>query len=273
MPKTAQKRIGIVGCGSIGRRVATEVDRGSVPGIRLEALHDKDLERAETLAGSLDHPIPVLPVAEMVHLVDMVVETATGAALDEIATTTLSAGKDLMAMSCGALLDRVDLFDLAREKGVTIYVPSGAIAGLDGVASAAVGRIDSIRITTRKPPGGLRGAPGVAKSGVDLDTVEEPTVLYDGPVTDAVKLFPANVNVSAALSLAGVGPRETAIRIFADPTVERNTHEIEVEGEFGRLGIKIEGIPNPDNPRTGVLSALSVLATLKRVSSHLRVGT
>jgi aspartate dehydrogenase len=269
----AQKRIGIVGCGSIGRRVATEVDQGGVPGIRLAALHDKDVELAETTAGSLSHLTPVLPIAEMVHQVDLVVETATGVALDEIAITTLSAGKDLMAMSCGALLDRNDLFNLAREKGATIYVPSGAIAGLDGVASAAVGRIDLIRITTRKPPGGLLGAPGVAKSGVNLDTVTEPTVLYDGPVTDAVKLFPANVNVSAALSLAGVGPHETTIRIFADPTVERNTHEIEVEGEFGKLGIKIEGIPSPGNPRTGVLSALSVLATLRRISSHLRVGT
>ena len=204
---------------------------------------------------------------------DLVVEAATGAALDEIARATLGAGKDLLVLSCGALLDRDDLLDLSREKGATIYVPSGAIVGLDGVASAAAGRIDSVTMTTRKPLDGLRGAPGVAKAGVDLDRVTEPVMVYEGPVREACRLFPANVNVSAALSLAGIGSDKTTIRIYADPTVKRNTHEIEVEGDFGSFGMKIENIPEPTNPRTGMLSAFSALAALKRMTSHLRVGT
>ena len=270
---TALKRIGIAGCGTIGRKVATELDRGTVPDARLAAINGRDMDKAREFAVTLTSPPPVLPVAEMVPLVDLVVEAANGAALGEIAMETLSAGKDLIALSCGALLERDDLFALAREKGATIYVPSGAIAGLDGVASAAAGRIDSVTMITRKPPDGLRGAPGVARAGVDLDNVKAPVMLFDGPVAEAWRLFPANVNVSAALSLAGIGANETTIRIYADPTVKRNTHEIEVKGEFGRLGIKIEGVPSADNPRTGVLSALSALATLRRITSHLRVGT
>ena len=268
-----QKRMGIVGCGTIGRKVAQELDRGFVPGAQLVALSSRDLENARTFAESLRSPPQVVPLHELIPLVDLVVEAATGAALDEIARATLGAGKDLLALSCGALLDRNDLFDLAEEKGATIHVPSGAIVGLDGVASAAAGRIDSVRMTTRKPLDGLRGAPGVAKAGVDLDRVTEPVMVYDGPVREACRLFPANVNVSAALSLAGIGSDKTTIRIYADPTVKRNTHEIEVEGDFGRFGMKIENIPEPTNPKTGMLSAFSALASLKRMTSHLRVGT
>ena len=267
------KKIGVAGCGTIGRKVATELDRGSIPGVTVEVLTSRNLEKASRFAESLATRPQVLPLAEMVDLVDLVVEAATGQALDGIAKATLGAGKDLMALSCGALLGREDLFALASERGATIYVPSGAIAGLDGVASAAAGEVRSVTMTTRKPPNGLRGAPGIEVSGVDLDSVTEPTIVFDGPVIEACRLFPANVNVSAALSMAGIGPYKTTIRIYADPTVTRNTHEIEIEGEFGRLAIKIENVPSPTNPRTGKLSALSALALLRRITSPVRVGT
>ena len=267
------KKIGVVGCGTIGRKVASELDKGSVPGACLTALSSRNLDKARDFAASLSTHPQVVSLSEMIPLVDLVVEAATGEALDEIARTTLGAGKDLMTLSCGALLDRDDLLAMAQKRGATIYVPSGAIAGLDGVASAAAGRIDSVTINTRKPPEALKGAPGVAESGIDLDSVTEPVVVYDGPVTEACRLFPANVNVSAALSMAGIGPHKTTIRIYADPTVTRNTHEIVVEGEFGRLAVKIENLPSPTNPRTGVLSALSAIASLKRIASHIRVGT
>ena len=270
---TEPKKIGIVGCGVIGQKVATELDRGTVPGATLAALSSRDMEKTLRFAQSLEHEPPVVQLDELVSLSDLVIETATGAALGDIAAATLESGKDLMALSCGALLDRDDLFQLAEQRGATIYVPSGAIAGLDGVASAAAGEIDSVTMITRKPPGGLRGAPGIEKAGIDLDSVVEPTVVYDGPVTEACRLFPANVNVSAALSLAGIGPDKTTIRIIADPTVTRNTHEILVAGEFGNLSIKIENVPSPENPRTGKLSAMSALATLRRITAHVRVGT
>ena len=271
--KSQKKKIGIAGCGTIGQKVASELDQGKVPGATLAAMTSRNLDTVKTFVDTLSRPVPVLPLKEMVEMADIVVEAAVGSALDDIATTTLKAGKDLMALSGGALLDRQDLFDLARDNGATIYVPSGAIAGLDGVVSASAGRIDSVTMTTRKPPGGLKGAPGVANLDFDLDTLEEPRVVFDGPTAEACKLFPANVNVSAALSMAGIGPDKTKIRIYADPTVTKNTHEIVVEGEFGRLAIKIENTPSPTNPRTGVLSALSAIASLKKITSPLQIGT
>ena len=269
----SSKIIGIAGCGTIGQKVATELDAGAVPGAVLGGITSRSLERAEQFASTLSCRPPVVELDRLVETVDLVVEAAPASAMESIAAATLSAGKDLMALSGGALLQREDLFDLARKNGATIYVPSGAIVGLDGVAGAAVGRVDSITMITRKPPEGLRGAPGIEVSGVDLDALSEPTVVYEGPVPEACRLFPANVNVSAALSMAGVGPHKTHIRIYADPTVDKNTHNIVVEGECGSFSILIENTPSETNPRTGKLSALSALATLRKITSPIKVGT
>ena len=265
--------IGIAGCGTIGRRVASELDAGSVPGAVIGGITSRSLGRAAQFAATLDSKPPVVELDRLVEIVDLVVEAAPANAMETIAVATLSAGKDLMALSGGALLQREDLFGLAEKNGATIYVPSGAIAGLDGVAGASAGRIDSITIITRKPPEGLKGAPGIEVAGIDLDAITEPTVVYEGQVLEACRLFPANVNVSAALSMAGVGPYRTSIRIYADPTVDKNTHNIVVEGEFGRLSILIENTPSETNPRTGKLSALSAIATLRRITSHVQIGT
>ena len=267
------KSIGIAGFGTIGRKVATELDAGAVPGAVLGAITSRNLERARKFAATLSCAPPVVELERLVEIVDLVVEAAPAGAMESIAVETLSAGKDLMALSGGALLDRDDLFNLAEKNGATIYVPSGAIAGLDGIAGACAGRIDSLTMTTRKPPDGLKGAPGVELSGVDLDSISQPTVVYEGPALEACRLFPANVNVSAALSMAGLGPCQTRIRIYADPTVDKNTHNIVVEGEFGRLSILIENTPSETNPRTGKLSALSALATLRKITSTVQVGT
>ena len=267
------KSIGIAGCGTIGRKVATELDAGAVPGAFLGGITSRNLERAKRFAATLSCAPPVVELERLVEIVDLVIEAAPAGAMESIAVATLSAGKDLMALSGGALLERDDLFSLAEKNGATIYVPSGAIAGLDGVAGACAGRIDSLTMITRKPPEGLKGAPGIVLSGVDLDAIREPTVVYEGPALEACRLFPANVNVSAALSMAGLGPHKTRIRIYADPTVDKNTHNILVEGEFGRLNILIENTPSETNPKTGKLSALSALATLRKITSTVQVGT
>ena len=265
--------VGVAGCGTIGRKVAAELDSGFAPRVSLGAITSRDLDRARRFADALASRPPAVSLERMVEMVDLVVEAAPASAMDAIAKATLSAGKDLMALSGGALLERDDLFALAAANGATIYVPSGAIAGLDGVAGAAAGRVDSVTMVTRKPPAGLMGAPGVEKAGIDLADVREPTVVFEGDALEACRLFPANVNVSAALSMAGVGARRTRIRIYADPTVDRNTHEITAEGEFGKLTVRIENVQSPSNPRTGIMSALSALAALRRMTSGVRVGT
>ena len=183
-------KVGIAGCGTIGRRVALELDAGGVRGATLGAITSRSLERAARFAAKLDCRPPVVELDEMVGMADLVIEAAPADAMDAIATATLSAGKDLMALSGGALLERDDLFALAERNGATIYVPSGAIAGLDGVAGAVAGRIDSLTMITRKPPDGLAGAPGIEAAGIDLGAVSEPTVVYEGPASGGVQAVP-----------------------------------------------------------------------------------
>ena len=154
-----------------------------------------------------------------------------------------------------------------------VYLPSGAICGLDGVKSASLGEIYGVELQTRKPPKSLMGVKYLADMGVDLLKVREPTVVYEGSAVDAVKRFPKNVNVCAALSLAGVGPEKTRVRIVVDPGIDRNIHEVTVHGEFGELYTKTSNLPSQDNPKTSYLACLSAVKTLEGINRCMRVGT
>jgi aspartate dehydrogenase len=184
----------------------------------------------------------------------------------------LEAGKSAMVLSAGGLLQHPDLIELARAHGGQIIVPTGALLGLDAVSAAAEGTIHSVRMTTRKPPGGLVGAPYLVANGISVDGLNEPRLVFSGTAREAAAGFPANVNVAAALSLAGIGPDRTTIDIWADPTVERNCHSIEVDADSARFTLMIENIPS-ENPKTGRITALSVLAALRKMHAPLRVGT
>ena len=175
-------------------------------------------------------------------------------------------------LSCGALLGRADWVALAEKHGARILVPSGAIGGLDAVKGGAVGPITSVTMESRKAPAGWAGAPWVLQQKIDLDAIREETLIFEGPATAACPAFPANVNVLAALSLAGIGPERTTTRIFAVPGLTRNTHRISVEGEFGSFQLEVRNVPS-ENPRTGRLSYLSTIALLRDLGSTLRVGT
>jgi aspartate dehydrogenase len=163
------------------------------------------------------------------------------------------------------------LIQRAAQTGARIVVPTGALLGLDAVRAAAQGPVASITLTTRKPPGGLAGAPHIEKHNIDLN-VSEPTLVFSGSAREAAAGFPANINVGAALSLAGIGPDRTRVEIWADPTVDRNTHTVTVEADAARFTMTIENVPS-ENPRTGKLTPLSVLATLRGLVEPMRVGT
>jgi len=175
-------------------------------------------------------------------------------------------------LSCGGLLGREDWVALAERHGACIRVPSGAIAGLDGVKGGAIGEVTPVTMETRKPPQGLAGAPWIVERRIDLGAIREETLIFEGPATEACRAFPANVNVLAALSLAGIGPARTRTKIYAVPGLTRNMHRIRVEGEFGALRIEVENVPS-ENPRTGRLSYLSTIALLHDLGASLRVGT
>jgi len=245
-------KIGIIGCGVIGQELIKTVD--NLDGMDLVGIFDLDKERAGERFLELD---------ELVDSSDLVIEAASPDAVPEVLGKAIDKGKDVMIMSVGGLLkDPAD---------INVYLPSGAICGLDGVKSASVGKIESVTLTTTKPPKGLEGAPYIVENNVDLN-VSEKTVIFEGSAADAVKGFPKNINVSAVLSTAGIGPERTKVKIVVDPAADKNMHEIEVIGEFGRLTTKTENVPSPQNPKTSYLAVLSAVATLKQISSNIRIG-
>ena len=263
--------VGVVGLGAIGRRVCEALDAG-LPGLRFAGATARTRDRAEAFLTSLATPAPFLSLDELIGACEVVVEASTQAHLQEIAPKALGAGRDLVVLSCGALLGRADWVALAEKHGARILVPSGAIGGLDAVKGGAVGPITSVTMESRKAPAGWAGAPWVLQQKIDLDAIREETLIFEGPATAACPAFPANVNVLAALSLAGIGPERTTTRIFAVPGLTRNTHRISVEGEFGSFQLEVRNVPS-ENPRTGRLSYLSTIALLRDLGATLRVGT
>jgi len=263
--------VGVAGLGAIGRQVCRALDAG-IPRLVLAGATARDRERAERFLKTLTSTPPFLDLDDLVAASDLIVEASTQAHLHELAPRALGAGRDLVVLSCGALLGRQDWVDLAARNGCRILVPSAAIAGLDGVKGASVGAVTSVTMETRKPPAGLAGAPGIVDKHIDLEAITTETLVFEGPALEACRAFPANVNVLAALSLAGIGPEKTRTKIFAVPGQTMNRHRVTVEGEFGRLSIEIENVPT-ENPRTGKLSYLSTIALLRGLAAPLRVGT
>ena len=263
--------VAIGGLGAIGFSLAQALDRG-VPGLRLIAVSARDRKAAQAKIGGFLRVPDVVDLAELARA-DIVVEAAPAAVFEQIAVPAIAAGRIFVPSSVGALLPRMYLVEQARATGARIVVPTGALLGLDAVRAAAEGHVESITIETRKPPGGLVGAPYLALHNIDVSAIREATVIFEGNAFDAAAGFPANVNVAAALALAGIGPERTMVRIWADPGVDRNIHTIRVEAAAARLTMTVENVPSEANPRTGKLTPLSVLACLRGLTSTLKVGS
>jgi aspartate dehydrogenase len=269
--------VGLLGCGTIGGYVLDRLMEGKIQGAevvvvcgRTEKSKGREKVRRYGLKWVTD------PLAMLRGNVDAVLEGASHEALEEYGERILKAGVDLIPTSVGALVDRdllKGLKEAARQGGSRLHVPSGGIGGLDALQAMIHGRVDEVTMTTRKPPVAWKDIPHVERMHLDLDNMKEPTLLYEGPARDCVKEFPQNINIAAALSLAGIGFDTTRIRIVADPTVTRNTHEIVCRGEAGRLSVTLENVPVPENPKTTYMACLSALAALRNVRSSYRVGT
>ncbi|MDI3309300.1 MAG: aspartate dehydrogenase [Acetobacteraceae bacterium] len=264
--------VAIGGLGAIGLHLAKALDAG-VEGLRLTAVAARDQEKARRSIASFRAPPAIVPLSELAERADVVVEAAPAAVFEAIAEPAIARGRIFVPSSVGALLPRMHLVERARETGARIIVPTGALLGLDAVRAAAEGEVESITIETRKPPRGLEGAPYLVENGIDVLSVTTPKRVFKGNAFDAARGFPANVNVAAALGLAGIGPERTMIEIWADPGVTRNTHTIRVEAAAARLTMTIENVPSEENPRTGKITPLSILACLRGLTSTLKVGT
>jgi len=263
--------IGIVGCGTIGQALMRAADNGDL-NVSVAGVTSRDEDKAHEFLDSLNNPPPYLSREQLIDKADLLVETAGGHIVAELAKETFAAGKDLMVISIGALLEYPEIIEEARKTGCRLIAPSGAIAGLDGIKSACTGRVDQVTMISRKPPIGLEGAPHLIENEISLDGLTEETEVFSGTAREAVKGFPANLNVSAAVSLAGVGADRTMVKMLAVPGLERNCHDIEVLGEFGVLRIHIENVPS-ENPKTGKLTSFSIIRSVQDAVDPFRIGT
>ena len=267
------RTVAIGSLGTVGLEVARRIDGGELDGLTLSAVSARDHARARDRMRGFRSPVDVVSAGGLAERADIVVECAPAAVFREIAEPVIRAGKTLVAISAGALLDHADLVEAARATGAQIVVPSGAVMGLDAVRGAAESGIASVTMITRKPPGGLAGAPYLVDHGIDVNGLDAPLKVFEGSAREGARGFPANVNVAAALGLAGIGPERTRLEIWADPGVTRNTHEIRLEAETVRFQLRIENVPSRENPRTGRSVAPSVVAALRRFVAPLVVGT
>ena len=265
-------RIAIAGLGAIGKAIAVTLAKGAVPGVVLTAVSAKNHEKAQQFVSTLGVPVKVLNLSQLEPEADLVIECAPAALLPDIATPFLKAQKQVIVLSVGALLFNQGLIDLAKQEGGIIHVPTGALIGLDAVIAAAEGKIHSVRMVTRKPPNGLAGAPHLLENNISVEGLTEPKKVFEGNARAAAKGFPANLNVVVALALAGVGPENTLLEIWADPTVVRNTHSIVVDSDSAKFTMTMENIPS-ENPKTGRIVAPSVIALLRKMQSSFKVGT
>ena len=271
-PGSNEMKIGIVGVGSIGQTVAKALDEHRV-NAQLVAISDQETQKARAFAATLASRPPIVSLDELLDRADLVVEAASQAALLTIVPKTLERGRDLLVLSVGGLLGHEEWFRSAAERNCRIYVPSGAIAGLDGIKAASIGRIDSAVLTSRKPAAALKGTKYVTEQSIAVDELREETIIFEGTAEEAARAFPTTSNVAASLRLAVDPSIPIRVRVMAVPGGTQNVHEIRVQGEFGCLAVDIHNVPSRANPRTSQLAAYSAIATLANLTRALRVGT
>ena len=265
-------RVGIAGVGAIGGVVARALDEG-LTGFRLEAVTTRDAQRLPNILSELKRAVAVVDARELAGRCDVIVECAPSAAFPDIVRPAAEAGRTVVTVSAAALIENMGLLDVARANGGRIILATGALLGFDAVRAAAKGVIYSVRMVTRKPPRSLLGAPYLEENHIDITKLSTPLCLFAGSAREGARGFPANVNVAAALALAGIGPDRTELEIWADPSLNRNTHTIKVDADSVRFEMTIENVPTPGKPGTGRVTALSVIAALESLTSVLRVGS
>lgn len=265
-------KISIVGCGAIGAGLAVLLKKRHAMRIKIAALCDIDEEKARLLKRRIGEGL-VVPLDKAIASSDLVIEAASAQVSFDVAARALKKGRGVLVMSVAGILGKTDeLRRIAEKKGARLYVPTGAIAGLDGIRALALRGISKVSLRTLKPPQALKGAPYVIQNSIDLENLKEEKVVFRGTAQEAVAAFPQNINVVAALSLAA-GGAQPRVEIVAAPGFLRNVHEIEAESEAGRIRLRCENVPSPDNPKTSYLAILSAAACVENILSAIKVGS
>ncbi len=255
-------KVALAGCGNIGADLCIALQKGDIPA-EIVALCDIDESRANLLNRSFQLNADVCSIEAAVEQADFLVECAVADAVKEMLETAVRYQKDCLILSVNGLMAYPELLEEAKASGVHVRIPSGAICGLDGIRAALEAGLHTVTLSTRKPPKGREGAPYLVENGIDIERITEPKVVFEGNALEAAKAFPANVNVAGALSIVGIGPLETKVRIIADPMATENSHEIRAEGAFGRLQTVTTNLPSPRNAKSSYLASLSAAAELR----------
>ncbi len=255
----AKMKIGLIGCGNIASDICSLI-RDKALSAQVIALTDIKVEQAESLRDQYQLNASIGTLDETAASVDYLVECAVASVVPEVLIAAMRCRVDCLIMSLGGLIERMELLGEAKRNGVHVQIPTGAICGVDGIRAAMQAGLDEVTLTTRKPPKGLQGAPYLQEHGIDVGNLSEPLVVFEGSAREAVAAFPANVNVAAALSLAGIGPDKTRVRLVADPATTVNTHEIFAKGPFGELTTIMRNRPSPRNPKSSYMASLSACA-------------
>ena len=273
MPK--KLKIGIVGCGAIGTSLAKAVLKHFCAEAKLSSFFDIDSDKAKGLAKicRIKSSIVAGSLDSLIKSSDLVIEAAQIKSCWEIARRSLSQGRDIIILSVGGVVNKVkELTEIARKNNAKIYIPSGAVCGIDGLKAASLGRIKKVILTTRKNPASFEGVDYIRRKKINLDKIKKDTVLFSGNALGAIKAFPKNINVAATLSIAGIGAVKTKVRIIASPGVKRNIHEIYIESDTGVLTSRVQNLIHPSNPKTSFLAVLSATAMLKQILEPVRIG-
>ncbi len=273
--RRADRTLGLIGTGAIGGVVLEALAQRRVPYDRAVVLARSRRPEIEDRVGHAGGAV-VYDLADLIAArPSIVVEAAGHEAVRSYALSIAEAGLDLILMSIGALADeaiRGPLERAASRRGALLWLPSGGIGGLDALAAArALGDLERVTHRTTKRPEGLRSAPYVVERGLLREALTEPLVIYRGPARDAARHFPQNINIAAAVSLAGIGFDRTQVEVVADPSVPRSVHEIRAEGRFGAFALRFENVMDPGNPRTSRLAGLSAVAALQRREAVFRL--
>jgi aspartate dehydrogenase len=270
-------RVGLIGGGVIARLFLEQARGGATRDAEVVAVMGRsDRSRGKALAQEFGVAFVTERDALVALRPDVVIEAASHAAVREHAEELLSSGIAVIVLSAGALVDdrlRERLERASARHRALLYVPSGGIGGLDALKAACAAGVDEVTIAVTKPPAGWKNIPYVESLGIDLDRLDRAVTLFDGTAREGVPHFPANVNIAAALSLAGIGFDRTRLKVVADPALQFNTHFIHIRGASGSIDLRFENVPSPDNPRTAVLAGFSALAALGQFSSPVRYGT
>ncbi len=271
--KIKRKKIGIIGCGNIGTEISRAVDKEDI-NVEISGCYDISKQKYETMLKKLKKiKPPFMEMEEVIKTCDLVIECAAKDAVRGIFEKAIKYYKDILFLSAGGVLDCLDLVNEAKEKMINMYIPSGAVVGIDGLDAAKYIGIKQVTLITRKPPEAFKGNKYLQQKNIDINKINVETVVFDGTAKEAVNDFPANINVAATLSIAGIGPEKTRVKIIIDPFIKTNIHEIIVEGDFGRFKTITENLPSPENPKTSYLTSLSTIVLIKKIVEPIHIGT